>query len=107
MAVVGLSSRTDKLSDWQECLTSRRSASTVGQRREVALGVMRDYQVSQRRVCVLIGVDPKTVRRERPTDHGTLREAMREIAGQRPRFGYRRIGVMWECKGMSMNHKKL
>ena len=38
---------------------------------------MRDYQVSQRRACVLIGVDPKTVRRELPPDHaGTLAEVM-------------------------------
>jgi putative transposase len=73
----------------------------------VALGVMRDFQVSQRRACVLIGVDPKTVGRERPPDHGAIREAMRGIAGQRRRFGYRRIGVMLERKGMSMNHKKL
>ncbi|EJU14300.1 transposase IS3/IS911 family protein [Sphingomonas sp. LH128] len=73
----------------------------------MALGVMRDYQVSQRRACVLIGVDPKTVRRERPPDHGAIREAMREIAGQRRLFGYRRIGVMLGRKGMSMNHKKL
>jgi len=42
---------------------------------------MRDYQVSQRRACVLIGVDPKTVRRERPPDHAEIREEMREIAG--------------------------
>jgi len=26
--------------------------------------VVRDYHISQRRVCVLIGVDPKTVTRE-------------------------------------------
>ena len=44
---------------------------------------MRDYQVSQRRACVLIGVDPKTVRRERPPDHADIREEMREIAGLR------------------------
>lgn len=48
---------------------------------------MRDYQVSQRRACVLIGVDPKTVRRERPPDHAEIREEMREIAGLRRRFG--------------------
>ncbi|KPF52376.1 integrase [Novosphingobium sp. AAP1] len=68
---------------------------------------MRDYQVSQRRACVLIGVDPKTVRRERPPDHAVIREAMREIAGLRRRFGYRRVGVMLERKGHIMNHKKL
>jgi putative transposase len=32
---------------------------------------------------------------------------MKEIAGMRRRFGYRRIGVLLERKGMSMNHKKL
>ena len=68
---------------------------------------MRDYQVSQRRACVLIGVDPKTVRRERPPDHAEIREEMREIAAIRRRFGYRRIGVMLERKGHIMNHKKL
>ncbi len=76
-------------------------------RRDVALGVMRDYQVLRRRACVLIAVDPKTVLRECLPDHGAIRGAMQEIAGQRRRFGYRRIGVMMERKGMSMNHKKL
>ena len=73
----------------------------------MALGVMRDYQISQRRACVLVGVDPKTVRRERPPDHAEIREEMREIAAQRRRFGYRRVGVMLERKGHVMNHKKL
>ncbi|WP_156309884.1 IS3 family transposase [Novosphingobium sp. AAP93] len=81
--------------------------TTPGQRRDAALGVMRYYQVSQRRACVLIGVDPKTVRRERPPDHAEIREEMREIAAMRRRFGYRRVGVMLERKGHIMNHKKL
>jgi len=68
---------------------------------------MRDYQVSQRRACVLIGVDPKTVRRERPPDHAKIRADMRDIAAKRRRFGYRRVGVMRERKGHVMNHKKL
>lgn len=68
---------------------------------------MRDWPVSQRRACVLIGVDPKTVRRERPPDHAVIREEMREIAATRRRFGYRRVGVMLERKGHIMNHKKL
>lgn len=32
---------------------------------------------------------------------------MKDIAAKRCRFGYRRIGVMLERKGMIMNHKKL
>lgn len=71
------------------------------------LKVLGGYQISQRRACVLIGVDPKTVRRERPPDHGVIRVAMREVAGPRRRFGYRRIGIMLERQGLIMNHKKL
>ena len=32
---------------------------------------------------------------------------MRAIAGERRRFGYRRIGIMLEREGIVMNHKKL
>ena len=32
---------------------------------------------------------------------------MRAIAGERRRFGYRRIGLMLEREGITMNHKKL
>ncbi len=32
---------------------------------------------------------------------------MREIAGERRRFGYRRIGLLLEREGIRMNHKKL
>ena len=68
---------------------------------------MRDHDISQRRACRVVGVDPKTVRRDRPPDNSDVREAMKEIAGKRRRFGYRRIGVLLERKGHVMNHKKL
>jgi putative transposase len=68
---------------------------------------MRDHDISQRRACRLVGVDPKTVRCERPPDNPEIREVMKAIAHKRRRFGYRRIGVMLERKGMIMNHKKL
>ena len=68
---------------------------------------MRDHDVSQRRVCRLVGVDPKTVRRDRPPDNPEVRAEMHAIAAVRRRFGYRRIGVLLERKGMTMNHKKL
>jgi putative transposase len=68
---------------------------------------MRDHDVSQRRACRLVGVEPKTVRRDPPPDKADVRATMREIAGKRRRFGYRRIGVLLEREGMTMNHKKL
>ena len=68
---------------------------------------MRDHEVSQRRACRLVGVDPKTIRRDCPPDNADVRAAMREIAGKRRRFGYRWIGVLLEREGMTMNHKKV
>ena len=81
---------------------------------------MREHKISQRRVCNLVGVDPKTVRRERLADHADIRKKMHEIAGNRRRFGYplagngllanrerRRIGIMLEREGFTMNEKKL
>jgi putative transposase len=68
---------------------------------------MARHETSQRRACRLVGVDPKTVRRERAPDHPAIRARMREIAAERRRFGYRRIGLMLEREGVRMNHKKL
>ena len=68
---------------------------------------MRDHKISQRRVCDLVGVDPKTVRRERLPDHAAIRKKMHEIAGTRRRFGYRRVGILLEWEGFTMNEKKL
>ena len=77
------------------------------ERRAAALGAMERFDLSQRRACRLVGVDPKTVRRERVADCPEVRARMREIAAERRRFGYRRIGLMLEREGISMNHKKL
>jgi putative transposase len=68
---------------------------------------MSRHDISQRRACRLTGVDSKTVRRVRVPDHPEIRERMRELAGERRRFGYRRIGLMLEREGIRMNHKKL
>lgn len=68
---------------------------------------MRDHDISQRRACRLAGVDPKTVWRDKPPDIPEAREEMKAIASKRRQFGYRRIGVLLERKGMFMNHKKL
>ena len=68
---------------------------------------MSCHDISQRRACRLVGVDPKTVRRARVPDHPEIRSRMRGLAYERRRFGYRRIGLMLEREGFKMNHKKL
>ena len=76
-------------------------------KRDAALKVIEAYDISQRRACRLVSVDPKTVRREPEPDNPEIRKCMREIAATRRRFGYRRIGLMLEREGIVMNHKKL
>lgn len=71
------------------------------------LRAMEDHPISQPRACVLIGVDPKTVRHERPPDDLESRLETNKIAEKRRWFGYRRIDVTLERKGMGMNAKKL
>ena len=68
---------------------------------------MRDHDISQRRACRLVGVYPKTVRRDKPPDNPEVREQMKAVVAVRRRFGYRRIGVLLKRKGMFMDPKKL
>lgn len=79
---------------------------TALQLRGTVLRSMTGHLISQRRACAAIGVDPKTVRRELPSDNPQVRLEINQFPENR-RFGYRRIGVMTERKGMVMNEKKL
>ena len=66
------------------------------------------HDVSQRRACNILEIDRSTVRyRSARPDDADLRKAIRGVAQDRRRFGYRRIGVMLERQGIFMNHKKL
>lgn len=62
---------------------------------------------SQRHACRLLAVDPKTVRRAPLADAPEIRQRLRDLAGERRRFGYRRLAILLEREGMMMNHKKL
>ena len=69
---------------------------------------IKEKSYSQRRACALVGMAPKTYRYQPQRCHDdALRKRMREIAGERRRFGYRRIGLMLEREGVQLNHKKL
>ena len=66
------------------------------------------HAVSQRRACLALTIDRSTVRytSTRPDD-ALLREAMKAVAVERRRFGYRRIHIMLDRQGIVMNQKKL
>nr|WP_239016944.1 IS3 family transposase [Sphingomonas ginkgonis] len=66
------------------------------------------FGISERRACTIFGVDRTSVRyAPRHSDDGDLRSRLREIAAERRRFGYRRLGIMLAREGLVMNHKKL
>lgn len=66
------------------------------------------HGVSQRRGCRALAVDRSSVR-DKPTrpDDADLRVAMKAVAAERRRFGYRRIHMMLVRQGIVMNLKKL
>jgi hypothetical protein len=68
---------------------------------------MAERGLSQRHVCRLLAVDPKTVRRPERRGDEAARARLRALAGKRRRFSYRRLGILLEREGMVMHHKKL
>jgi len=69
---------------------------------------VREKSYSQRRACRLVGLHPRTYRyrSKRPSDDG-LRKRLRELALQRRRFGYRRLGLLLGREGIRVSNKKL
>lgn len=69
---------------------------------------MKEKGYSQRRACALARIDPRVYRRQpiRPEDR-ELRERLRELSGERRRFGYRRLHILLKREGWALNWKKL
>lgn len=64
--------------------------------------------MSRVRACRLVGLNRSSLSyRSRRPDDMPVRERLRELAGQRRRFGYRRLGWLLAREGCRMNHKKL
>jgi putative transposase len=69
---------------------------------------MEKYGLSERHACELNDLDRSTYRYEpEPDRNAELRTRLTELARQRPRFGYRRLGVLLEKDGNVVNHKRL
>ena len=65
------------------------------------------HDVSQRRACSGLGFSRSTQRYRSCRDDGALRERLRVLAGDRRRFGYRRLAILLKREGHAVNLKKL
>ena len=80
---------------------------TPAARREAVAILVDVHEMSERLACSVIGADRTSVRyRNRRPDDAGLRERMRALAGERRRFGYRRLHVLLRREGLVMNRKK-
>lgn len=79
----------------------------AAQRQDVGFAVTR-FHISERRACELLGVWRSSCRyKAKPDRDSQLREELTELARERPRFGYRRLGVLLARNGQTVNHKRL
>jgi putative transposase len=79
----------------------------VAQRTAVR-AIQAQFELSERRACALVGLGRSTCRyRPRRRDWPTLRDRLRTLAGERRRFGYRRLHVLLRREGFLVNLKRI
>jgi len=77
-------------------------------RKAAVARLVEQLGLSQVRACRLVGLNRSSMNyRPRRPDDSLLRQRLRELAAQRRRFGYRRLGWLLEREGHVMNRKKL
>jgi putative transposase len=79
------------------------------QRRAAVVYAQEQLGCSQRRACRLVSSARATIRYQRRCrgDDEALQTRLRELAAQRPRFGYRRLHVLLRRAGIVVNHKRV
>ena len=66
------------------------------------------FDLSERRACAILGFDRTSVRyRSSRGEDAHLRGRLRALAGERRRFGWRRLLILPAREGIAPNHKKL
>ncbi len=75
-------------------------------RRLAAQHVQERWAYSERRACGLVSVGRSTARYlARGRSDADLRTRLRELAGEKRRYGYRRLHVLLRREGVLVNHK--
>jgi putative transposase len=79
------------------------------ERRAAVQRVRGRYGLSERRACRLVGIGRSTLRYRRrgSADEEELRQQLRTLAAERPRFGYRRLHALLRREGVGVNHKRI
>ena len=77
------------------------------QRRAVISEAIAVHGVSERRACAGFGYSRSTHRYSSIRDDSVIRYRLKELAHERRRFGYRRLGILLEREDLGCNHKKL
>jgi putative transposase len=80
----------------------------VSARRDVAF-VIGEFRFSERPACRLLDLDGASYRYESRPDHNEkVREALLQLARQKPRFGYRRLcAILTRRLGWSLDPKRV
>ena len=69
---------------------------------------MTKFGLSERHACAVVGLARSTCRYQpRRPEWPELRERLRTLAGDRRRFGYRRLHVLLRREGYRVNHKRV
>ncbi len=69
---------------------------------------IEEKDFSQRHACGLISLEPKTYTYSSTRgDDAIVRTRLRSLAGERRRFGCRRLRILLRPEGLTLNHKKL
>jgi putative transposase len=77
-------------------------------RRKLVSGIRQAYELSERRACGQVGITRRSNRYRSCRDpQDELRQRLRELAGSRPRYGYRRLAVMLRREGWRVNTKRV
>lgn len=81
---------------------------TASARREAARYLRNTYSVSQRRAGRVLATSNSSLRyRSRRAPSEELRRRLRELAAERPRYGYQRLWALLRREGWSVNHKRV
>ncbi len=77
------------------------------ERKEEVCWLWRHFLVSQRRICELMNVAESSQRYASRKNDEALRAKLVEAAREKPRWGYRRLQLKLEEKGVHVNHKRV